>query len=303
MDFKSILQKIDSSLLSEEVAKEISNAFETAVNEKADTKVSLQLEKALMEQDDEHAAKLEKLLEAIDSDHCEKLKNVVNAINENHTEKLNNLSNFYKKALNEKAEAFSNKIINEISNYLDLYLDKKIPTAQLEEAVNNINAKKQLNDIRKIIGIDSSYVNKEVKNTISEGKKAIDDLNKKITTLNEENKNLVSKVKTIETNMILEERTRNMSNAKKDFIVKLLSDKSKDYINENFNYVVEMFDTSEEEKTSILADNAKQNAITRKAGVPASTVISESSTNTNPKNTLVGGYLSELKKTEGFSNK
>ena len=303
MDLKSILEKLDSSVISEETAKEIANIFENAVNEKVESKVSLQLEKSLMEQDEDHAQKLEKLLEAIDSDHSNKLQNVVDAINENHTEKLKTLSSFYNKALNEKAEAFSSNLVSEISNYLDLYLEKKIPTTQLEEAVSNVTAKKQLNEIRKLVGIDSSFVNTEIKNTISEGKKTIDSLSQEIKNLNEQNKVLSEKMQTIETNLILEERTRNMSNAKRDFIVKLLGDKPKNYINENFNYVVEMFESSEDEKTSELVENAKQNAISRKVSVPTSSVISESTTSVQPKSSLVGGYLSELKKVGGLTKK
>ena len=302
MDLKSILEKMDNSVISEEVAKEIAEAFETAVNEKVENRVSLQLEKSLSEQDDDHAKKIEKLLEAIDADHSDKLQKVVNAINENHTEKLEQLVSFYRKALNEKAESFSNNIINELSNYLDLYIEKLIPKDQLEEAVENVYAKKQLDEIRKLVGIDSNYVNKQIKDTISEGKQVIDNLTEELNKSKEENQQLLEKVQTIEANMILEEKTRNMIKAKKDFVIKLLGDKNKSYIEENFNYVVEMFDASEEEKEVELAVEAKQNALSRNVKVPA-TIISESNTISNQGNILVGGYLSELKKTEGYNKK
>lgn len=302
MDLKSLLEKLDTSVISEEVAKEIAEAFETAVNEKVENRISLQLEKTLSEQDEDHAQKLEKLLEAIDTDHSDKLQKVVDSINENHTAKLEQLVSFYRKALNEKAENFSNNIINELSNYLNLYVDKLIPNDQLQEAVENVYAKKQLDQIRKLVGIDANFVNKQIKNTISEGKQVIDDLTSKLNKTNKENQQLLEKVQTIEANMILEEKTRNMVKSKKDFIVKLLGDKNKSYIEENFNYVVEMFDAGEEEKTVELVAEAKQNAISRNAKVPTS-IISESNTSSNRGNSLVGGYLSELKKTEGYAKK
>ena len=123
-NFSKILSKVDSSVINEETAKEITEAFESAVQEKATARVQLELESALSKQDEDHATKLQKLLEAIDTDHTEKLQKVVSAITENHTEKLKNLVSFYRKALNEKAESFSNKIVGEISNYLDIYLEK-----------------------------------------------------------------------------------------------------------------------------------------------------------------------------------
>lgn len=302
MDVKSLLEKLDSSIISEEVAKEIAEAFETAVNEKVEARASLQLEKALSQQDDDHAEKLKKLLEAIDTDHSDKLQKVVNSINENHTTKLEQLVSFYRKALNEKAENFSKKIINELSTYLDLYIDKLVPADQLHEAVENVYAKKQLDEIRKLVGIDASFVNKQIKNTLSEGKSIIDDLNSKLNESNKEKQELLEKVQIIEANMILEQRTKNMIKAKKDFVVKLLGDKSQSYIEENFNYVVEMFDAGEEEKTTGLVAEAKQNAFSRNVKVPTP-VISESNTSSNQSGALVGGYLSELKKSEGYAKK
>jgi hypothetical protein len=302
MDLKALLEKMDKSVITEETAKEIAEAFETAVNEKVESRLALQLEGALSKQDEDHAQKLSKLLEAIDADHSEKLQSVVNAINENHTSKLESISSFYKNALNEKAEAFSDKILTDISNYLDLYVEKLIPTEQLQEAVENVSAKKKLQEIRKMVGIDSTYVNKEIKTTLAEGKKTIDDLNQKLKKSLNEQKQLLEKVQIIESSMILEEKIKNFSKTKKDFIVKLLGDKSKTYIDENFNYVVEMFESGEDEKTNNLAEEAKQKALSLNAKVPATAVISESNTST-VNESVVGGYLSELKKSEGFAKK
>ena len=151
MDISSIIPAFDTNVLNEEAASAIAEAFETAVNEKVNAQVELQVEGALSKQDEEHASKLGKLLEAIDADHSEKLKKVVNAINENHASKLIKIVNFYKKALNEKAETFSEKVVNQISNFLDANLSKSIPHAELEEAVANKTAIKQLEQIKKII--------------------------------------------------------------------------------------------------------------------------------------------------------
>jgi hypothetical protein len=94
MDISSIIPAIDTNVLNEEAASAIAEAFETAVNEKVNAQVELQVEGALSKQDEEHASKLGKLLEAIDADHSEKLKKVVNAINENHASKLIKIVNY-----------------------------------------------------------------------------------------------------------------------------------------------------------------------------------------------------------------
>jgi hypothetical protein len=300
-NFKAILENLDKSVISEETASAIAEAFEAAVNEKVESRISLQVESALSKQDVDHAAKLEKLLEAIDTDHTDKLQVVVNSINEDHTNKLKKLSNFYRRALNEKAQSFSNKMIDEVSNFLDIALEKTLPKEQLQEAVTNTYARTQLDKIRQLVGIDPESVDKGIKSTISEGKKTVDSLNEKLNESYRENEALLEKLKSIEAAIILEQKTKGMPSSKKDFISKLLSDKGSSYIEENFNYVVEMFERSEQEAASELVSEAKATAKTRDAKVPTSSVVTESVTNSD--DSIVSGYLSELKKTESYSAK
>ena len=87
-DIKSILKEATQDLLSEDVLKEIEDAFNTTVSEK----VQIHVTKALTEQDEDYSKKLEHLLEAIDADHTNKLEKVVDAIDANHAEKLMSIS-------------------------------------------------------------------------------------------------------------------------------------------------------------------------------------------------------------------
>jgi hypothetical protein len=297
-NFKAILENLDKSVISEETATAIAEAFEEAVNEKVQARTALQVEKVLSEQDNEHAAKLEKLLEAIDADHSNKLTKVVHAINEDHALKLKKLSNHYRRALNEKASDFSNKMIDEVSNFIDMTLSKALPKTQLQEAVANTYARTQLDKIRQIVGIDKELINSSVKSTIAEGKSAVDILNRKLNESYKDNEALLEKLKSVESTILLEQKTKGMSSTKKDFIVKLLNDKNGSYIEENFNYVVEMFERSEQEAASELVTEAKLSAKTRDAKIPSSSVVTESVTNTTESS--VGGYLSELQKTSGY---
>ena len=69
MEIKEILQEKAQEILTEETLQQIEEAF----NEK----VNLQVEAALVKQDDEYSNKLENLLEAIDIDHTKKLNKIV----------------------------------------------------------------------------------------------------------------------------------------------------------------------------------------------------------------------------------
>jgi hypothetical protein len=293
-DFSEILKQIDENVIDQETAKEITEAFDAAVNEKVEARTKLQVESALSKQDDDHAEKLEKLLEAIDTDHSDKLKKVVDAITENHTEKLEKISKFYKKALNEKAEEFTNSIVTKVSNYLDLYLEKILPENQLQEAVENTYARKQLDAIREMVGIDKDFVDSSIKESISVGKTKIDDLAEKLNESYKENEVLLEKINKMESQVLLKEKTKGMPSVKKDFIFKLLNDKSGSYIQENFNYVVEMFERSETEATTELVKEAKLKAASRDAKVVPQTVVSESATIDSDSFSPVNEYLNEL---------
>jgi hypothetical protein len=296
-NFSEILKQVDGNVITEETAKAISEAFESAVKEKVEARTKLQVESALSTQDEEHATKLEKLLEAIDNDHSAKLEKVVEAITENHTLKLKKVVTFYKNALNEKAEEFSNKITNELSNYLDLYLDKVLPKTQLEEAVANIHARKQLNTIREMLVLYKDYIDSSIKESISIGKKKIDELTEKLNESYKENETLLEKMQEVETQSLLQEKTQGMPRSKKEFIYKLLNDKDSSYILENFNYVVEMFERSEEEATSELAEEAKQNAFSRTVKPVQLSVVNESlATSDTDQDDHISEYLNELKR-------
>ena len=294
MDITAILKNIDKSVLNEASATAIADAFETAVNEKVAAQIGLEVEKALKEQDEDHAGKLKKLVEAIDKDHTQKLEKVVEAVSNNHLGKMQNLVSFYKKAINEKAETFSNKIVEEMSNYLDLYLDKIIPQEQLSEAVANISARNQLNEIKKIISFDPSSLNEGFKQIVIEGKNKIDNLQLQLNNVYKQNIELNEQVKATKASLLIEQKTKGMPSSKKEFVTKLLSDKTPDYIMENFNYVVNMFEREERTTSNNLVRSAQQDAVSKDAKVVRPQMVSESVS--VPSGDQVTSYLENLKK-------
>jgi hypothetical protein len=295
MNIKSILENLDKNVISEETAIAIAEAFEKAVNEKVDSRIKLEVENAISKIDEEHASKLQKLLEAIDNDHTEKLEKVVNTITEDHVQKLETISNFYKKAINEKADEFSLKLVDQVSKFLDIALEKAIPQDQLNEAIANVYARKKLDEIRSLVGIDQDYIDQTLREAINQGKQKADQLVEKLNESYKENENLLNRIKSIEAKTLLDEKTNGMSSAKKEFIFKLLNDKESSYIQENFNYVVEMFERGEEESATALVEEAKQKAVTLDVEIPKTkTVVNESTATNKIQHGLVGEYLNEL---------
>lgn len=290
-----ILKKIQgpdgSPAINEETAKVISEAFDGAVQEKTKVQVSLEVESATAKLDKDHTIKLKTLLEKIDDDHTKKLQLVVSTITENHTNKLKTLVERYRKTINEKAGEFSEKLIGKISNYMDLYLEKAIPATQLEEAVANTHATKQLNQIRKFIGLDPAQLNESVKHTITQGRKQIDDLKAQLNEAYKENLVLSETHKKAKSSVILEQKTKGMSAGKKQYLTKILGDKEPEYITENFNYVVEMFEREESDSAEQLVEEAVQGSQTVRTEVPKSQPKQDTQ---DLPDRQIGGYLSEL---------
>ena len=153
-----ILKEATNDLLTEDVLKQIEEAFEHAVEEKA----SIHVEKALTEQDEAHAVKLKTLLETIDNDHTKKLHRVVDAVTKNHAGKLKNVAGMYQKTLNEEAGTFKDELVGNISTYLDVYLEEKLPEQEIAEAVRSKKAENLVGQLRNALGVDMALAQKSI---------------------------------------------------------------------------------------------------------------------------------------------
>lgn len=319
MNVKSILSEQFKDIISEETLNTIEEAFQQAVDEKANQRVELATEdlktkldeqyteklQTLVEKiDEDHTAKAKKLIEAIDTDHAVKLQKLISSIDKKHTDMLKQVVEKYETDLQEEAKTFQTRLVEEISNYLDLYLDKVVPTQQISEAVENIKAAKQLNQIRQIVGITEEFVDSEIKEALIDGKKTIDSLRNELGSVIKENAQLSEKVDKAEAFILLEQKTSEMPSAKKAYINKLLKNKAPQYIEENFSYVVEMFDKEAEATINQAKEEVEQEIITS-AKVDRPQIIEEEAQFTNneierePLSEGVSGYLNEMKKISG----
>lgn len=273
-----------------DLTEESLNKLEQHFNEK----VKLHVEKALNEQDEEYSVALEKFLSALDTDHSNKLKKVVEAIETNHVNKLKKVIVKYERALTEDANKFRGDLVAKISNYLDLYLEKTVPQDSILEAVNNKRAGMMLQSIRSALGVDMALAKESVreavldgKNQINEAHNELEDLKSKFIAMEQENASLKSR-------LYLEQKTAKLSDDKKGYVKKILANKSYDFIKENYDYTISMFDKREEEKLQDLTEEAKTQAVT---GAVDRVVIEENTITTPTQdNPVTSHYIAELRK-------
>jgi len=288
-DIKTILKEATQDLLSEDVLNEIENAFSTAVNDK----VQLHVTKALTEQDEDYSKKLEHLLEAIDADHTLKLQKVVEAIDVNHGEKLKDIVEKYSDALKKEAAKFKDDTINNISAYLESYLEETVPTNDIKDAVTNKKALEILGQIRSILGVDAALAKESVRDAIVDGKRQIDEASQKLEAVTKELAAAKAQLAARDAELTLEKKTVGLNPRKRDYIAKVMKGKSSSFITENIDYALSLFDKTEKERLQNIKDEAINESATTKVDRPveesAQPVVEEAVTHMNP-------YLSELSK-------
>lgn len=290
-DIKSILKEATQDLLSEEVLKEIENAFNASVSEK----VQIHVTKALTEQDEDYSKKLEHLLEAIDADHTKKLEKVVEAIDANHADKLKSIVAKYQQALEQEAKTFKDETINNISTYLESYLDETIPAEDIKNAVKNKRALAVLEQIRSLLGVDAALAKDSVRTAIVDGKRQIDEAAQQLEAAQSENEQLKKQLASREAELTLEKKTVGLNARKKEYVNKVMKGKSAQFITENIDYALGLFDKTEKERLQNIKDEAVSETVAQDVDVPA--VVEESATEAAPEQAVhMSPYLKELSK-------
>jgi len=280
MNKQKALPEQAEEVLTEESVK----AIETAIEEK----IQLSIEAALTSQDELYAEKLQELVGAIDKDHTNKLKRVVKVVDINNANKLINVVKRYEKELTGTANTFKTTLVESISHYLDEYIEESVPTQAIEEATKNRTAREVLSNLRKVLAVDSSLMSESVKEAVMDGKTQIDELTEKVNKFEKQNTLLKQAYNKQSATLILENKTSAMVGKKREYLFKILSDKSPKFIEENFDYTAKLFDRKEKERLSVLKEEAYK---TRKVktDAPVQPITEEKKVIRNP-------YLEELKR-------
>jgi len=286
MDIKQILSEATNGALNGKVLSEIENVFEQKVNDK----VEIHVEQALNEQDELYTEKLNVLIQKIDEDHSSKLKRVVNAIDSDRTNKLKMVIEKYESALNGEAESFQTQLIESISDYLDVYLEEKIPAESVQEAVKNTKAKKILEGLRNHLAVDSALEKQSIKEAVVDGHNQINEASKKLESIAKQNAVLKEELQAAKAGLILEQKTAGLDKRAKQYVSKVMQGKDAEFITENFDYTLKLF----KKKESNRLDTLKEEAYSTRENVDR--VIYEDTKQEIVEEKVSSPYLQELSK-------
>jgi len=283
-----LLKEVSKDVLTEESLEQIETVFTEAVNTKAEERAQITTEAALATQDDEHSVKLEQLLESIDKDHTKKLNRVVEAVDKDRTRKLKNVIRRYQTAINEEATGLKDTVVESVSNYLDSYIEESVPTASIDKATTNKRAFDLLKDMRKMLSVDMVLANESIREAVQDGKRTIDESRNVVKGLTTSNTELATELQQTKKDLFIEKRIGQFDEKKSNFIRKTFTDRDLSFIEENFDYTVNMFDKKAQESLDILKEEAIHETKTQDAQVE---IVKESSD--TPKS-AVNFYAQEL---------
>lgn len=289
-DIGTILKEATNGLLDDESLSTIEEAFNREVEERA----SLRESAALELQDQEYTEKLQKVLEAVDKDRTRKLYRVVEAVDKNNAAKLTKVAAKYKKALHGDAEMFKESTIKHISDYLDVYLEELVPQESINEAVKNKKAMSVLSALRGQLSVGSSLLDESVRTAVLDGKEQITSLQESLNEKEGELAQLNEQLRVTAANLLLEQKSSGLPAKKKEYLQKVLGNKSPEFIAENFDYTLKLFEKKENDQLNILREEAIKTRTVKEEPKPR--VIEETTNVSQQQSPAINPYVEQLKK-------
>lgn len=285
MKLKDILPSQVNELLTEESLTTIQTAI--------DNRIQLSTEAALIEQDNLFADKLNTLLESIELDYAKKFKRALDVKDKEASRKLLNIVHKYDNEINESAAQFKSGLVTQLSDFLEIAIDDAIPREAIAEATKNRVATDVLTNLRQVLAVDSALMSESVKGAVVDGKARIEELEKQVQGLSSRNKIISENYNTAQANLILEQKSKGFPLDKKNYLVTALSDKTPEFIAENFDYTASLYDRKERRDMKVLKEEAFNKRVVREdAPAPADTINEQASKPSVAPDTAA--YLAEL---------
>jgi putative lipoic acid-binding regulatory protein len=275
-------------------------AVNEAVEQKVKERVELEVKNAVEKLDEDHTVKVQKLIESIDGSHTKMFQDVVAKIDESHTKKLQVVVEKFQKELKENADEFKAGLVKKVSKFMDAKIDQMIPRDHLKEAVENIQARKLVQEMKKLLSYDPEGINDDVKTALKEGYDAIEGLKAQLNEKAKENLLIKENMNKFRAEVLLEKKTQDLPKAKKNFVYKFMGDKNPEYIESNFNYVLEMFEENEKENTEVLKESATAKSVSKTVKVPPSQIKDNETLNESSSGDEVSEYLTMMSEQDTF---
>lgn len=263
-EISQVLFDATKNILTEDTQKEIESLFESKVKETVNERIELATKASLLEMDQRYKEELEKLVESIDSTHANSIENLskkfekkFSAMDREYAKKLIQVKEHYETILEKDSKEFKKSVMDAVEDYINDHVDTLIPQTQIQEAVANKQSKMIVDEIRKLVSVNSEYVHEDVKNAMKDAKRQIEESSKENVKLKKQMCMLQESLEKTNTEVLLESKCSKFSREKAKGIKTLLEGKSAEYIQKNFDYVVGLYEKKEQKEILTIRESVK----------------------------------------------
>jgi len=258
MKVLDIIKEATKDLLNEATFKTIEEGIKAEIDIVLKEKSEIAVKLALEQQDTEHAVALKNLVEKLDIDRAGKFQLALETMETDHIDKLLALKESYNKIITKQSVQLRDELRGQISKYLDIQLEKYVPTQQIQEAAKEKFARSILGEARKLFSINDIRNNEVVMEAVKDGVSRIKQLEEQLKTVTSKAKVLQEKAEQSNALSVLSEKVDGLSEVKTAYLKNFFKGKNATYINENFDYVLSLYDKEESERRHTVSSETKE---------------------------------------------
>lgn len=234
----------------------LSEADLADIKKEFDKQVQIQVESALHQYDDEAEKRILELVKQIDENHKVKLVNLLKKKDAKDKALLESIKAKYTAALRTDAEKFKASLAKNIERFIESKIGNIVDYSIIKEAALNNTARIVLEGLRTQLGVDSALMKESISGPILEAREKMTKALSYIKKLKEENQRLEESLYNSEANLLIESRTAKLPEAEVSHMKRMLHGKDIKFINENFNYILDLYRQGQEKKRTVLKEEA-----------------------------------------------
>jgi hypothetical protein len=189
---------------------------------------------------------------------------------------------------NKSLDDVTEKLTDQVSDYLDAYLEEVKPQETLIDSSKMKRLEKMFEGIKEIMMVNDDYVQDEIKEAILDAKSIIEAKDKEINKLMLEKVQLGKKIKIDEAQQVLEEKISGSSPKLKAYLETTFKGASKEIIEEKFDEAVTAFENEEQTRRDQILSEASK--------VTPRTVVTEGLVTEQRVPTQMDAYVNMVKK-------
>lgn len=260
-----LLPEAISKAMSEESLSMLKEEFDRLVETKVAERISIATAAAEASLDEEVNKKCIELVNKIEEAHKIGLEKVYNYLTEKHNKQLHSVREYYKNQLGREALKFKNNLVESVSRYIDARVDKHIPYQDVKEAMKNTTAMKVLESFKGILNVSEATSNKQIRSAIMEGHEMLVNASKTADKLKSENVKLQNQLNEMADSYAFERNISQLDEDTKNFVIRLAKKSGVGYVNENMEYICNLYEKKlDQDRKSLAAkemENKKRNKL------------------------------------------